>query len=66
MKEEVRWKEPPLNCCSESEAQQRQKALHAFKEMRADVAESGLTEKTLEEINADIAAVRKMSCCNRN
>ena len=59
MEEEVRGRELPLDCCSESEAQQRQKALDAFKEMRAAVAESGLPEMTLEEINAEIATVRE-------
>ncbi|MBR5056668.1 MAG: hypothetical protein IKX03_05680 [Bacteroidales bacterium] len=61
MIEEVRGKELPLYCCSESEAQQRQKALDAFKELRAAVAESGLPEMAIEEINAEIKEVRDIS-----
>ncbi|MBR5174296.1 MAG: hypothetical protein IKW89_00015 [Bacteroidales bacterium] len=42
----------------ESEAQKRHKATDAFAAMRADVARAGIPEMTLDEINAEIKAMR--------
>ena len=58
MKAVVRERRIPFEIRSESEAQQRQKALEAYEAMRAAIAESGLREMTLEEINAEIKEVR--------
>ena len=58
MKAVVRERRIPFELRSETEAQKRQNALDAFASMRAAVAEAGIPEMTLEEINAEIKEVR--------
>ena len=58
MKAVVRERRIPFEIRSESEAQKRQIALDAFASMRAAVAEAGIPEMTLDEINAEIKEVR--------
>ena len=58
MKAVVRERRIPFEIRSESEAKKRQKAIDAFEKMREAIAESGLQEMTLDEINAEIKAVR--------
>lgn len=54
----VRERRIPFEIRSESEAQKRQNALDAFASMRAAIAEAGIPEMSLEEINAEIKEVR--------
>lgn len=54
----VRERRIPFEIRSESEAQKRQNALDAFASMRAAIAEAGIPEMSLEEINAKIKEVR--------
>ena len=58
MKTVVRERRIPFEIRSASESQRRQNAIKAFASMRAAVAESGIPEMSLEEINAEIKAVR--------
>ena len=58
MKTVVRERRIPFEIRSESEAQKRQKALEAFASMRASVANAGVPEMSLEEINAEIKEAR--------
>ena len=58
MKTVVRERRIPFEIRTESEAQKRQKAFEAFEAMRAAVAEAGMQDMTLEEINAIIKEVR--------
>lgn len=58
MKAVVRERRIPFEIRAETEAQKRQNALDAFASMRAAVAEAGIPEMTLEEINAEIKEVR--------
>ena len=58
MKAVVRERRIPFEIRSESEAQKRKTALDAFASMRAAVAEAGIPEMTLDEINAEIKEVR--------
>lgn len=54
----VRERRIPFEIRSESEAQKRQNALDAFASMRAAIADAGIPEMSLEEINAEIKEVR--------
>ncbi|MGM9790169.1 MAG: type II toxin-antitoxin system RelB/DinJ family antitoxin [Candidatus Cryptobacteroides sp.] len=54
----VRERRIPFEIRSETEAQRRQKALDTFASMRAAIAEAGIPEMSLEEINAEIKEVR--------
>lgn len=54
----VRERRIPFEIRSESEAQKRQNALDAFASMRASIADAGIPEMSLEEINAEIKEVR--------
>ena len=47
-----------LESCSINISQRQQNAIDAFASIRAAVAESGILEMSLEEINAEIKAVR--------
>lgn len=58
MKTVVRERRIPFEIRSDSEAQKRQKALDTFAAMRAAVADSGMREMTLEEINKEIKEAR--------
>jgi DNA-damage-inducible protein J len=58
MKTVVRERRIPFEIRSDSEVQKRQKALDAFAAMRAAVAEAGVPEMTLDEINAEIKEAR--------
>lgn len=54
----VRERRIPFEIRSESEAQKRQNALDAFASLRAAIADAGIPEMSLEEINAEIKEVR--------
>ena len=54
----VRERRIPFEIRSESEAQKRQNALDAVASMRAAIADAGIPEMSLEEINAEIKEVR--------
>lgn len=54
----VRERRIPFEIRSESEALKRQNALDAFASMRAAIADAGIPEMSLEEINAEIKEVR--------
>ena len=54
----VRERRIPFEIRSESEAQKRQNALDAFASMRAAIADAGIPEMSLEEINAEIKEAR--------
>lgn len=58
MKAVVRERRIPFEIRSETEAQKRQSALDAFASMRAAVADAGIPEMSLEEINAEIKEAR--------
>ena len=58
MKTVVRERRIPFEIRSDSEAEKRERALKAFDAMRAAIADSGIPEMTLEEINAEIKEVR--------
>ena len=58
MKTVVRERRIPFEIRADSSASSRQKGLSAFEAMRQIVAESGMPEMTLEEINAEIRAAR--------
>lgn len=58
MKAVVRERRIPFEIRSETEEKKRQNALDAFASMRAAVAEAGIPEMTLDEINAEIKEVR--------
>lgn len=54
----VRERRIPFEIRSETETQKRQNALDAFASMRASVAEAGIPEMSLDEINAEIKEAR--------
>lgn len=54
----VRERRIPFEIRSESEAQKRKNALDAFASMRAAIADAGIPEMSLEEINAEIKEAR--------
>lgn len=58
MKTVVRERRIPFEIRADNSETLRQNALNAFDAMRQSVAESGMPEMTLEEINAEIKAVR--------
>ena len=58
MKTVVRERRIPFEIRSYDESQKRQKAMDAFATMRAAIAEAGIPEMTLDEINAEIGEVR--------
>ena len=58
MKTVVRERRIPFEIRSDSEAEKRERAMKAFDAMRAAIAESGMTDMTLEEINAEIIEAR--------
>ena len=58
MKTVVRERRIPFEIRTDTETQERKKALEAFDAMRAAVAEAGIQDMTLDEINAIIKEVR--------
>lgn len=58
MKTVVREKRIPFEIRAESEDTTRQRALKAFEAMQQTLAASGISEMTLDEINAEIKAAR--------
>lgn len=58
MKTVVRERRIPFEIRASNSDITRQKALSAFEEMRQSLADSGLPHMSLEEINAEIKAVR--------
>ena len=58
MKTVIRERMIPFEIRSETDLQKRQKALDAFTSMRMAIAESGIPEMSLEEINAEIKEAR--------
>lgn len=58
MRAVVRERRIPFEIRSETEAQKRQNALDTFASMRAAVAEAGIPDMTLDEINTEIKEVR--------
>lgn len=58
MKTVVRERRIPFEIRADSSDITRQKALSAFDAMRQSVAEAGLPQMSLEEINAEIKAAR--------
>ena len=58
MKTVVRERRIPFEIRSESETQKRMRALEVFEEMRMAVAEAGVPEMTLDQINAEIKEAR--------
>ena len=58
MKTVVRERRIPFAIRTDSEVQKRHRALEAFEAMRVAVAEAGMQDMTLEEINAIIKEVR--------
>ena len=58
MKAVVRERRIPFEIRADNVEPSRQKALDAYEAMRQTLAESGMVEMTLEDINAEIKAVR--------
>lgn len=58
MKAVVRERRIPFEIRAENMEPSRQRALDAFEAMRQQVAESGMPEMTLDEINTEIKAAR--------
>lgn len=58
MKAVVREKRIPFEIRADMGDPSRQKAMDAFEAMRRSLAESGTTEMTLDQINAEIKAAR--------
>ena len=58
MRAVVRERRIPFEIRSETEAQKRQNVLDTFASMRAAVAEAGISDMTLDEINTEIKEVR--------
>lgn len=58
MKAVVRECRIPFEIRAESDKSARQKAINAFDSMRLSLAQSGMTEMSLDEINAEIKASR--------
>ena len=58
MKAVVRERRIPFEIRADNVEPSRQKALDAYEAMRQTLAESGMAEMTLEDINAEIKAVR--------
>ena len=58
MKTVVREKRIPFEIRAENEDSTRHRALKAFESMQQTLAASGISEMTLEEINAEIKAAR--------
>lgn len=58
MKAVVRERRIPFEIRADRSDIARQKALNAFEEMRKSIADTGIPEMSLEEINAEIKAAR--------
>lgn len=58
MRTVVREKRIPFEIRIEKDDQIRQRAMDAFNAMKAAVADSGMQEMTLDEINAEIKSAR--------
>lgn len=58
MKAVVRERKIPFEIRADNQELIRQNAISAFKNMRRTLAESGMPEMTLDEINAEINAAR--------
>lgn len=58
MKAVVRERRIPFEIRAENEDETRQKALNAFEAMRQSLADSDMSQMSLDEINAEIKAAR--------
>ncbi|MDE7376555.1 MAG: type II toxin-antitoxin system RelB/DinJ family antitoxin [Muribaculaceae bacterium] len=58
MKAVVRERRIPFEIRADNDNPTRQKALNAFEAMRQSLADSGTTQMSLDEINAEIKAAR--------